>query len=138
MDEPTTRNSRGDMNEQTIPVQEIAAMLWRRRALIAVVFATGLLTVVVLAWLKAPTYRAGARIMVTPARTTITVSPDANEGSHVAPVDLDSEVALLSSKELLREVLEPYRSRSDEEEPTGIVHTVLSALRYPLGLPGRI
>ncbi len=138
MDQVTTRGAAGDMNEPAIPWQEIAAMLWRRRALIAVVFATGLLTVIVLAWLKAPAYRAAARIMVIPARATITVSPDANEGSRVAPLDMDSEVALLSSKELLREVLEPYRGRPDEEQPTGIVHTVLSALRYPFGLPGRI
>lgn len=126
------------MNEQTIPWQELVALLWRRRALIAVVFATGLITVTVLAWLKAPTYRATATIMVTPARATITVSPDANEGSRIAPLDLDSEVALLSSKELLREVLEPYRSQSNDDQPTGLVHAVLSALHYPFGLPGRI
>jgi uncharacterized protein involved in exopolysaccharide biosynthesis len=47
-------------------------------------------------------------------------------------------VALLTSKELLREVLEPYRSRSDEDTPTGIVQTVLSALHYPFELPGRL
>jgi uncharacterized protein involved in exopolysaccharide biosynthesis len=75
MNEAMRLDPGGDMNEPTIPFQEIAAMLWRRRVLIAIVLATGLLTVVVLAWVKAPTYRATARIMVILARATITVFP---------------------------------------------------------------
>lgn len=128
-------------DEQSLPIQEIVAMLWRRRASIAVVFVSGLITVIVLAWLQAPAYRATATIMVTSARATITGSADANDtmrGQSVTEQDLDSEVALLSSKDLLREVLEPYGSRSDEDKPTGSVATLLSALRYPLDLPGRI
>ena len=68
------------------PLQEITAMLWRRRALIAVVSPPGCSRSSCWPGCKAPTYRASAKLMVTSARATITVSPDANEGPHVDPV----------------------------------------------------
>jgi succinoglycan biosynthesis transport protein ExoP len=102
------------MTEQTVPVEELSALLWRRRRIIATVFAVGAASVVLLAILESPTYRATATLMLTSARATIAVSPDANERPRVDPVteaDIGSEVAMLSSTNLLREVLAPHRDR---------------------------
>jgi uncharacterized protein involved in exopolysaccharide biosynthesis len=129
------------MNEQSLPIQEISGMLWRRRSVIAVVFAVGLVTVVVLAWLQAPTYRAAAKLMVTSARATIAVSPDANERPRVDPVtdsDLSSEVAMLNSPSLLREVLEPLRDHVPQPPPPTAIGRALHVLTYPLSVPGDI
>jgi uncharacterized protein involved in exopolysaccharide biosynthesis len=126
--------------QQSLPVQEIAALLWRRRALIAIVFAVGLTTVAVLAWLQPPTYRASAKLMVTSARAHIAVSPDANDRPRVDPVtesDLNSEVAMLSSTALLREVLEPYRDQLVPPQPT-VLGRIVTVLSYPLGVPNSI
>lgn len=129
------------MNEHRLPIQEIIALLWRRRSLIGIVFAAGLVTVIVLAWLQGPIYRASAKLMVTSARATITVSPDANERPRVDPVtdsDLSSEVAMLNSASMLREVLAPYRDRQQPQPaPSGFAR-VMSILTYPLSLPSRI
>src|SRR5262245_44949413 len=128
------------MTEQSLPVQEIAGVLWRRRALIGVVFAVGLLTVFVVVWLQAPSYRASAKLMVTSARATLAVSPDANERPRVDPVTdsyMSSEVAMLGSATLLREVLEPYRERMRPAAPTGFAR-VRELLSYPFNLPGQI
>ena len=127
------------MNEPALPIQEITALLWRRRSLIAVVFAVGLVTVIVLAWLQPPMYRAVAKLMVTSARATITVSPDANERPRVQPVteaDLSAEVAMLSSTSLLGEVLEPYGERV-AQAPSAFGR-ITRALLYPLSIPSRI
>ncbi|HSQ01049.1 MAG TPA: GumC family protein [Candidatus Dormibacteraeota bacterium] len=129
------------MNEVTLPVQEILALLWRRRALIGIVFGAGVATVIVLAWLQPPTYRATAKLMVTSARATMTVSPDANERPRVDPVtdsDLGAEVAMLGSKPLLREVLEPHQAELDNKPAPTLFGRALAALGYPLRLPGRI
>lgn len=128
------------MNEQSFPIEEITALLWRRRALIGVVFVIGVATVVVLAWLQAPTYRATARLMVTSARATTTISPDANERPRVDPVtdsDLGSEIAMLGSTSLLREVLEPYSDRI-EPPPTSPMQRIRQFVTYPLSIPGRV
>lgn len=131
-----------EIPEPTVPVQEILALLWRRRALVALVSAVGLATAVVLTWLQAPTYRATAKLMVTSARATITVSPDANERPRVDPVtdaDLGAEVALLSSRSLLREVLEPLAAaRAAAPAAAGFGARVWRVLRYPLAIPGRL
>jgi uncharacterized protein involved in exopolysaccharide biosynthesis len=127
-------------SEQTIPVAEITALLWRRRGLIAMVFAAGVATVAVLAWLQPPTYRAAAKLMVTSARATITVSPDANERPRVDPVtdsDLSSEEAMLGSLSLLREVLESYETQNTPAPPS-VMSQIKQVLTYPLSVPSRI
>jgi uncharacterized protein involved in exopolysaccharide biosynthesis len=129
------------MNDSRLPIQEITALMWRRRSLIGIVFAAGLVTVIVLAWLQGPTYRASAKLMVTSARATITVSPDANERPRVDPVtdsDLGSEVAMLNSMSMLREVLAPYRDRQQPQQAPSVFARVMSILTYPLSLPSRI
>jgi len=125
------------MDEQPILWAEIFAMLWRRRALVAGVFACGLVTAIVLASLQGPTYRASAKIMVTAARATVTVSPNASERATVDRIDdsyLNSESALLGSKELLRDVLDGHRDRLDQDG-NGFAHGVSFVLDLPRRLP---
>jgi polysaccharide biosynthesis transport protein len=129
------------MNEPTLPIQEIAALLWRRRYLIATVFPIGLVTVIVMAWLQPPTYRAAAKLMVTSARATMTVSPDANERPRVDPVsasDLSAAVNMLSSASLVREVLEPHSDQLEMAQAPTLLRRVRQLLSYPFSLPGRV
>jgi uncharacterized protein involved in exopolysaccharide biosynthesis len=128
-----------DEQESTrIPWEEIVALLLRRRTLIVSVFAGGLVTAVILALLQGPTYRASAKLMVTSKRARITVSPDPREGPTVDRVtdqDLNSEVALLQSPSLVREVLEPYLGKVAVPQEHGFVHQAATLVRYPLKLP---
>ena len=130
------------MDAQTIPWQDLAAIPWRHRMLIGVVWGVGLITVTVFAWLQPPTYRASAKLMVTSSRATIAVSPDANERPRVDPVtesDLSAEVMMLSSPSLMREALEPRQNKIEPTEPaTGFVGAVKAVLTYPLSIPGRV
>lgn len=128
------------MHDQSVPVAEIAALLWRRRHVIATVFIAGVVSVIILAWTQPPTYRAAAKLMVTSSRATITVSPDANERPRVDPVtesDLSSEQAMLGSLSLLREVLETYEDRLEPPAPT-LLRRIKSIVTYPLSIPSRV
>lgn len=128
------------MNDQNLPLDEIGALLWRRRALIGAIVGVGLLAVILLTWVQPPTYRAMATLMVTSARATMAVSPDAEERPRVDPVtdaDLASEVALLSSKSLLKEALAPHLDEVPHQ-PRTLKRRVLDAVRWPLRLPARL
>ena len=124
-----------------IPWQEILATLFRRWRLIAVVFVVGLIGSAILAFLQGPQYEASAKLMLTSERAHITVSPDPSSGAVVDRVtdqEINSEVALLKSPALIREVLEPVYNPSAQQPPTGLLQQTMAALRYPLDVPGRL
>jgi uncharacterized protein involved in exopolysaccharide biosynthesis len=130
------------MQEHDIPWQEILGVVLRRWRLTVAVFVVGLALATVYAWLQHPTYLATARIMVTSRRARIAMSPDANSGAPVAPVtdeDLNSQVALLKSVALVREVL--TSAGVSREQPTGtsaaggVLHWVSTILAGVLRLP---
>ncbi len=128
------------MNDQNLPLDEIGALLWRRRALVGAIFGIGLLAVIALTWLQPPTYRAQATLMVTSARATMAVSPDAEERPRVDPVteaDLASEVALLSNKTLVKEALAPHLDEVPHQ-PRTLKRRALDVLRLPLRVPARL
>lgn len=128
------------MNDQNLPLDEIGALLWRRRWLIGAVVGVGLLAVLALTWVQPPTYRAQATLMVTSARATMAVSPDADERPRVDPVtdaDLASEVALLSSKSLVKEALAPHVDEVPHQ-PRTLKRRVLDLVQLPLRLSGRL
>src|SRR5262245_24413461 len=88
---------------------DFLAIAVRRRRLIAFVFALGTAVSAALALRPAPTYRAVARLMVSDDRTRFMISPDAGSSSVVDLVtqqDLNAEVAMLSSTNTIRDVLE--------------------------------
>lgn len=130
-----------DQYSSGIPWHDIVAAVVRRRKLLLAVFACGMALAVALAFVESPIYDATAKLMVTSERARITVSPDPKSGPTVDRVtdqDLNSEVALLQSSALLREVLEPYRDQIDQEQPTSVVRNVGQLLRYPLEIPARL
>lgn len=124
------------MNEQQIPWREIIAVLHRRRMCILQVFLAGFATVAIGVWVKEPVYRAAATLMVHSDRAQIVVSPDANTRPNIDSVteqDLNSEVALIRSEALIREVLAPHWK--DEKKSSGWASRILSILKLPLELP---
>lgn len=124
-----------------IPWQEFVAILYRGRRLIGYVVAGGLVTSLLLSFLQAPVYRATAKLMVTSKRARITVSPDPKDGptiDRVTEQDLNSEVALLQSVSLVREVLESHRDQLGDQGHPGVALQLMHLLAYPFGLPGRI
>jgi uncharacterized protein involved in exopolysaccharide biosynthesis len=124
------------MNEQQIPWRELLAVVDRRRKFILQVFLGGFITVAIGVWTQQPNYRASATLMVTSDRAQIVVSPDASTRPNVERVteqDMNSEVALIRSEALVREVLEPYYS-DDAAAPT-LFARLMSALTFPLRIP---
>jgi uncharacterized protein involved in exopolysaccharide biosynthesis len=116
------------------------AVLHRRRKFILQVFLGGFLTVAVGVWTKEPMYRASATLMITSDRAQMVVSPDANTRPTVERVteqDMNSEVALIRSEALVREVLEPFYHES-EQEKIGILGRISSVLTFPFRIPSRL
>ncbi|MCC6766454.1 MAG: hypothetical protein IT293_17475 [Deltaproteobacteria bacterium] len=128
------------MTDQQIPWREIVAILHRRRRFIAQIFLAGFLTVALGVSTQKPTYRAFATLMVTSDRAQVVVSPDAGTRPTVENVteqDMNSEVALIYSESLVREVLAPYWSQ-DEEEASTFFARVRSVITFPLRVPSLI
>ncbi|MFQ5667105.1 MAG: GumC family protein [Candidatus Binatia bacterium] len=128
-----------DSEATRIDWQDIAATVLRRRKLVLIVFTSGFALTALLAMLTRPMYTASSRLMLTSERARITVSPDPDSGPTVERVtdqDLNSEVALLQSAALVREVLEPYRGQLEHRRPAGLARRIGSILRAPLALPG--
>jgi uncharacterized protein involved in exopolysaccharide biosynthesis len=123
----------------------MVAVLHRRRLLIAQVFIAGVATVTVGLWIKGPTYRATATMMVTADRAKSIVTSDANTHAVVDQVregDLNSEATLLRSDALIREVLSPYWENRQPRKPGSIfgraVSGVVRIVTLPLRIPGHV
>src|SRR5512139_597001 len=118
-----------------IPWEEITGILVRRWKLIAIVFATGVLSATGFALIRGPLYRASAKLMVTSDRAHITVSPEPGVGATVDRLtdqDLNAEAELLRSPELLHEVLTKYRDAAPPPEQPSSLLTALKAASRPL------
>jgi len=117
--------------------QRLVEMLYRCRGLILQVWLTITVVVAIGVWLYPPRYRATATLMVTSVRAPDTVSADAGSRqpvNHVTDEDLNSEVALLQSEELLRQALDPYRAQV--EGPNTLGEQIGEILTLPVRLPG--
>ncbi|MBI3785542.1 MAG: GumC family protein [Deltaproteobacteria bacterium] len=123
-------------HDNSMRLEEMVGAVLRRWKAVLSVIATGVVVSGMLAFLEKPTFQANAKLMVTSERARITVSPDPHSGSTVERVtdqDLNSEVALLQSPGLLREVLEPHRARIEQEGQASL----LAGLRNKIGTPVR-
>lgn len=128
------------MTDQQIPWRELVAILHRRRRFIAQIFLAGFVTVAIGVSTQKPVYRAFATLMVTSDRAQVVVSPDAGTRPTVENVteqDMNSEVALIYSESLVREVLAPYWSEDEEESPS-IFSRIRSVVTFPLRIPSLI
>ncbi len=125
------------MTDQPIPWPELLAILHRRRKFILQVFLAGFVTVAIGVWMQEPNYRAFATLMITSDRAQIVVSPDANTRPNIERIteqDMNSEVALIHSEALVREVLAPHWDDSEAQSP-GIFGRIASILTFPLEIP---
>jgi uncharacterized protein involved in exopolysaccharide biosynthesis len=112
----------------------VATVLFDQWRLILQVTAVGVAAAVFVLMLRAPTYQATAHLAVIPERARMIVSPDPKTGTLdevVSEQDLNSEVELLKSDQLLREVL---RADSEAAPPAGVG----AAIRRFIALPNRI
>ncbi|MFN8644721.1 MAG: Wzz/FepE/Etk N-terminal domain-containing protein [Candidatus Binatia bacterium] len=134
-------DSDGDDLQPTLHWQAVLEAVFRRRRLVLTVLAVGLAITVLLALFDEPVYRASAKLMITPERSHITVSPDPKEGVRAEPAtdqDLNAEVALLHSPTLIHDVLERYRDRLVEPPPRNVLAAAGLLLRELGHVPGQI
>ncbi|HYD48826.1 MAG TPA: GumC family protein [Terriglobales bacterium] len=128
-----------DANSTPVRWQELLAVLLRQWRLIATVTILGTLACVAVLLLRAPVYEANAHLAVVPERARIIVSPDPKTGTlteGVTEQDLNSEVALLRSDQLLREVLrEGLAVAGAGDAPTP---SLFVSFRRMLSFPGRL
>lgn len=125
-----------DEQEQTsgLQWQELLATFLRHWKLIVLIFVPGVLASAVYAFMQGPVYEASTKLMVTSERARITVSPDPGSGTVVERVteqDLTSEVALLRSPALVREVLASQRERIEQPHAPTASNQLQSVLSYP-------
>ena len=124
------------------PWQSLLGALARRWRLIALPTLLGLALASVWAYLSPPLYQAFATVIVRTNRARIAVSPDAQNTMTVERVDdqqVNSEVALMSSESLVREMLEPRRAEVERRSSgSGAVSAVFSILSMPFELPGQV
>jgi len=121
-----------------ILLHEILALLIRRRKLILTVLSSGVATATLLALFRGPVYQATARLMVTSQRARVTVSPDPGSASTVDRLteqDLNAEVALLSSLELVRDVA---KDEIGETEQPGRGKRIATIVSSALDLPAHL
>lgn len=135
------------MSETTayrVTAEQLLIAVLRRWKLVLAATLAGLAASAFLAFSEEPSYEAIGKLMVTAERAQLAVSPDPKSGAFVGTVsdkDLNSEVALLQSPTLLREVLEPYRAEIEAESAPTVVDRLrdrLSGLlRQLTGAPKR-
>lgn len=122
------------------PWQSVLGALARRWRLIAIPTVLGFVLASLWAYLSPPLYQAFATVIVRTARARIAVSPDAQNTLSVDRVDdqqVNSEVALMSSESLVREMLEPRRDEVEGHSGSGGT-SIFSLLRLPFELPGKV
>jgi uncharacterized protein involved in exopolysaccharide biosynthesis len=114
----------------------MVAVLHRRRKLILQVFLAGVATVAIGVWLHGPSYIATATLMVRSDRARVAMSPDETTRPTVERIsdqDMNAEIALLRSKSLMREVLEPYYDPNYDGSTW--FDTFMSVLTFPIEIP---
>jgi uncharacterized protein involved in exopolysaccharide biosynthesis len=93
----------------TISLKDLAAILARRKWLILVTFFLVVGGVVAVTFLMPKQYETRMKVLVKNERADIIVSPDSNRGtvyrSEVSEAQINSEIELLTSKNLLRQVV---------------------------------
>lgn len=120
----------------SLNAEQLLSAVLRRRKLVLAATLAGLAVSAFMAASEQPAYEALAKLMVTAERAQLAVSPDPKSGAYVGQLsdkDLNSEVALLQSPTLLREVLEPYRAEIEAEAAS----TLVDRLRALVAVPAR-
>lgn len=113
-----------------------AAALWRRRWLVALVFATTIVATYVLLQLMTETYEAKAQLLVKLGRENVEISGAVEKGgvvtSGVRKEEINSGVLLLSSRDLLAETIDEIGVAAFQPQPapaTSLLQRARSALK---------
>jgi uncharacterized protein involved in exopolysaccharide biosynthesis len=113
----TTRNSRTNWT-----LRDIATLLFRRKWMILLLFSLIMGATVAAALLLPDKYQSRIKILVKNARADIVISPDTNNsastGSNITETQINSEIALLNSKDLLEDVVR--QSGLDKKEGSSL------------------
>ena len=106
-------------------------VLYRRRHSFAVVFAVVVALVVVYTLLAQPIFRAEAKLLVTVNRAPLAVSPEVNPRQAPIPQvreeDLNSVVAMLGGRELVRDTLQKMAATPAGDGGPGLVGRIARA-----------
>lgn len=98
-----------DQAQPTVSAHDLLIMLIRRRRLVAIVFAAGVLTLGTLIFTTTPRYRASAKILLSTNRANVSTSPDAPtelvRDGRISPEELNTQREILLSRALVAEVL---------------------------------
>lgn len=114
--------------------QYLLAVVLRQRRFILLVTLAGTLACMVMMLLRGPLYEATAHLAVVPERARMVISPDPKTGALTETVnehDLNSEVALLRSDQLLREVAQLHPQNGATDEPGGLGALVRGFMAAP-------
>jgi succinoglycan biosynthesis transport protein ExoP len=97
-------------NRPLLDIGGIFALLWRRKLLIAACFGTAVLLAMAYLAVTKPSYTAQAVILIDPREANTTSSPNVLGGIGADSAAIASQVAIISSTELLGTVFEPYKT----------------------------
>lgn len=113
MSEPTPAHN-------PVSLSRIAAVLFRRKALISVLFTSIVATVAIVSFLLPRRYESHMKVLVKNERAGLVVSPDARNASQingdVSEAQVNSEIELLTSNDLLATVVRTCRLDELESE----------------------
>ena len=126
------------MSDRLMDWREVLALLHRRRRPMALVFAATLAALSLVLLLLGPRYEVTATLLVTAERATPAVSPDNDVVTRADPVseeEINSEIAMLQSKALLREVL---AKEPDPRDAGGAFHVLKAIVLAPIEAPAAL
>ncbi len=121
----------GTMSAYGRNVRWAAVVLYRQRRVFVGVFVAVLLLVIAITLLMRPIFRAEATLLVTVNRAPLAVSPEVDARQLPVPQvreeDLNSVVAMLGGRELVRDTLQSLAAEPGENSGSGILSSILRA-----------
>ena len=136
-----------ELTDRVIPWWDVLETVFRRRRLILTVTLSTLALATAYGLLRPPEYRATAKLLVKPTTIAYTpVSADAetpavvrNDSSYkAAEPQINSAVAMLTSRTLIRTVLAANQSTASSEPETSALKKIVGAVRSVLFLPDSV
>lgn len=97
-------------NQPLLDIGGIITLLWQRKFLIIACFGTAVVLAVAYLAVTKPSYTAQAVIVIDPRETNATSSPNVLSGIGTDSAAIASQVAIISSTELLSAIFEPYKT----------------------------
>src|SRR6185312_3112828 len=95
---------------QSVALHEVASVIFRRKRLLLIIFFGTIAAALLLAFLLPSQYQSTAKLLVQKARSDAVISPERTvsyqaPSEEVSEADLDSELELLKTQDILRKVV---------------------------------